>query len=89
MFPMSMMGALGIDQANCDERDQMGAGGLGKFYCWPGGTLPATFFKTVTVNLKVQFSATPFILLGREDFFSEFKVSFDQRKGQFVVENYG
>jgi hypothetical protein len=65
----------------------MGAGGKSKFYCWHGGTLPADFFGK-SVNLKVQFSDTPFILLGRADFFAAFKVSFDQRGLRFTVESY-
>jgi hypothetical protein len=87
IFPMAVMADLGISQADCDELDQMGAGGASKFYCWKTGSLAADFFGR-PVNLKVQFSLTPFILLGREDFFSAFRVTFDQRSLRFTVESY-
>lgn len=42
-----------------------------------------------TLNLTAQFEAKlPVILLGRKDFFSVFKVNFDQRKSRFSLEAY-
>jgi hypothetical protein len=87
IFPMPVMKDLGIDTSECEERDQIGSGGPSKFYCWKGGTLPADVYG-VTVDLMVQFSNTPFILLGRSDFFAAFKVSFDQRRLSFTIESY-
>jgi hypothetical protein len=88
MFPMAVMNDLGIAKSDCDKLPQLGAGGKTSCYAWKGSkTLPANFYG-LTVNLQVRFSATPFILLGREDFFSTFKVSFNQRMLRFTLETY-
>jgi len=87
MFPMAVMDDLGITQADCEERGQLGADGAGKYYAWNGGKLSANFYG-VTVDLNMHFSRTPFILLGRSDFFAMFKVSFNQRSLRFTIQNY-
>lgn len=87
LFPMAVMDDLGIAKGDCDKQVQTGAGGQCDMYCWKGGTLPADFWGTM-VDLVVNFSDTPFILLGRSDFFAAFKVSFDQRSLRFAVESY-
>ena len=87
MFPMDVMPALGISQSDCAKKPQLGSSGRGECYEWNGGTLPADFWG-ITVNLKMDFSDTPFILLGRTDFFSYFTVAFDQRRRRFVLESY-
>jgi hypothetical protein len=85
MFPLDAMGPLGIALGDCDEKDQMGASGAGKFYEWKGGTLEGDF-GGITINLLAQFSETPFILLGRSDFFARFAVMFEQRRLRFILE---
>lgn len=40
------------------------------------------------VLLKAVFAPVPIVLLGREDFFRRFKVSFDQRKKAFSLKGY-
>jgi hypothetical protein len=87
MFPMDVMADLGITKADCDECDQLGAGGKSKYWAWQDGKLPANFYGR-PVDLSVQFCDTPFILLGREDFFAAFKVAFDQRNLRFTIEAY-
>lgn len=80
-----MMGTLGIDPADCDVFDNIGSNGVGQRHVWRGGKLEANF-SGVTVLLPAQFSDTPFILLGRDDFFYAFSVKFDQRNLRFTLE---
>lgn len=87
LFPISVMTNLGIDQSDCDEHQNIGSSGIGIRYCWKRGKLAADFYG-VTVDLCVEFSDTPFILLGRSDFFARFSVAFDQKNLRFTLEEY-
>ena len=88
MFPIDAMAVLGIDKsADCTQKQGGGAGGLHDFYVWNGGKLRADVYG-VAVDLIVNFSDCPFILLGRTDFFAVFKVVFDQRGQKFTLEEY-
>jgi hypothetical protein len=87
MFKLDMMPVFGVTKADCDEREQKGAGGTSTFYCWKGGTVNASFLG-VKMNLILQFSDTPMVLLGREDFFSYFKIEFDHAQKHFVLDEY-
>jgi hypothetical protein len=53
MFPMDVMDDLGLTKADCDECDQLGAGGMSKYLDWKGKKLPADFYGARTVNLSV------------------------------------
>jgi hypothetical protein len=87
-FPTSWAPVLGIDLAkDCDEGVGNTAGGQTKAYHYNPG-ITALLMGT-QVPLVANFNeGLPIILLGREDFFSHFKVSFDQRRKQFTLEVY-
>jgi len=40
------------------------------------------------IHLKTAFAETPHALVGREDFFAAFRVSFDERGQRFTLERY-
>jgi hypothetical protein len=87
-FPEQWAKALGIDlQAECNYSQGQSAGGLGDQYKFDPGV------DAIVVGRKIHLEAVfrpglPIILLGREDFFQAFKVSFDQPKKTFRVEDY-
>jgi hypothetical protein len=87
-FPAQWAKALGIDLDNdCDVSQGNTAGGLADQYVYEPG------INAVIMGRKIHLNAVfrpmlPIIILGREDFFAEYKVSFDQRGPSFRVESY-
>jgi hypothetical protein len=83
-LPKAWMGQLGIDEADCLECQGSTAGGPATEWVFPEGVRAS--FMGRTLPLAAVFSETcPIILLGREDFFRCFKVSFDQAAEAFTL----
>ncbi len=93
-FPKGWAATLGIEFDKCDQfagvtaagqDDQNKPANLPRRYA-PGVDALVMGHK---VHLEAVFRpGLPVILLGREDFFQEFKVFFDQRKKTFRLERY-
>lgn len=95
LFPKGLMTALGIDDATeCSDVPGTAADGLVNYREWAGGPKNwnggklKTNVMGVDLSLNAWFAGCPIILLGREDFFAHFKVTFDERKKQFRLEAY-
>jgi Aspartyl protease len=88
MFPLDWAARLGIDvQNDCVESENNTAGGKTKTYYYPPG-IDAVVMGQKT-HLYATFGATlDILILGREDFFARFKVSFDQQAKTFTLEPY-
>jgi hypothetical protein len=89
------MKPLGIDDAECSDVPGNTANGQTKYRAWSGGQANwnggrlKTSLLGVDINLNSWFSAhCPVLLLGREDFFCHFRVTFDERRKQFRLEAY-
>lgn len=87
-LPVAIASHLGIDLAQCVREDCNTAGGVTTTYVWQAGLEAEIQAMRMKVHLKTTFSETPFVLLGREDFFSAFRVAFDQRNEAFTLEPY-
>lgn len=85
-FPLELAPALGIEIADCHSARGTTAGGTANQFVWEPGLKAVVVERTVT--LKAVFSPTPIPLLGRADFFSEFRVAFDERGSRFQVTPY-
>lgn len=87
-FPLDWAGPLGIDlKADCIPNQGNTAGGLAEQYIYQPGIDSIVSGKKV--HLDAIFSkGLPVILLGREDFFNVFKVSFDQQRKTFSIKSY-
>jgi hypothetical protein len=85
------MDHLGIDVAECREEDCETAGGVIKQHIWPKGIDVEIQQLRRRVTLKAAFSAglpPQVVLLGRKDFFAEFRVEFDERAQTFSLDPY-
>jgi hypothetical protein len=88
MLPAGWAKILGIDLAkDCSERQSNTAGGTTINYMYEPG------IDAIVMGRKIHLQASfnpglPVILLGREDFFALYKVTFDQRASSFSVEAY-
>ena len=87
-IPLAFASTLGIDLAACKREDCNTAGGMSTQYIWQAGLDAEVQALGMNVHLKTAFSETPFVLLGREDFFEAFKISFDHRGLKFTLESY-
>jgi hypothetical protein len=87
-IPVSLAQHLGIDLGKCRTEVCNTAGGPATQYIWDPGLDAQIQGINVTLHLKTAFSDTPMTLLGREDFFNAFKISFDQRVPRFTLETY-
>jgi hypothetical protein len=87
LFPVSIAGLLGVDLASCAEIDGMTAGGVSKRFAASVPVVGDCCGKTITLNAAFEPNL-PIILLGREDFFTHFKVVFDQRSRRLTVHPY-
>jgi hypothetical protein len=85
-FPLSLARGLGIDLSSCELRTGRTAGGPNDQYWWRPG------IRGVVAGHQVHFTGvftdTPFALLGRQDFFRAFAVTFDQRTPSFTLTRY-
>jgi len=87
-IPITFAQHLGVDPAQCVQERCNTAGGVSTLYIWQAGLEAEIQQMRMRIHLKTAFSETPFVLLGREDFFNAFKVAFDQRAQRFTLERY-
>lgn len=88
-LPFAWAAALGIDvKKDCQEITGNTAGGPMKKYMYDKGLDMIVMGKKLHLPVVFFSPGLPLILLGREDFFAAYKVSFDQRKQTFTVEPY-
>jgi hypothetical protein len=87
-IPVSFASTLGIDLAQCLQGDCNTAAGASTQHIWQAGLDAEVQGMRRTIHLKTAFAGTSFVCLGREDFFQEFKVAFDQRASKFTLEPY-
>ena len=86
-FPIAYAHAMGIDPAACTSSSGMTAGGASERLVAKESIVADVAGRTV--ELAPIFSADlPVILLGREDFFSVFKVVIDQRRQRLSLHPY-
>jgi hypothetical protein len=90
MFPAPMAASLGIDLASdCEERPCSTAGGEVTQHVYDSGLEIEIQAMGRRVTVSAAFNpALPLVLLGRLDFFSQFKVCFDERNRTFTLEAY-
>ncbi len=87
-FPADWAEPLGIDlDADCDEQDGDTAGGPVVQKVYEPGLDALVFGRKVHLDAVFQ-ERLPVVLLGREDFFNEYKVAFNQRRLTFRVDSY-
>jgi hypothetical protein len=88
MLPGPWAATLGIDlQNDCTSRGSNTAGGKTTNFVYAPGV--DVLFWGRKLHLNAAFNpGLPIILLGREDFFSHYKVTFDQQANLFTVEPY-
>jgi hypothetical protein len=87
-FPADWAEQLGIDiDKDCVKETGTTAGGECTHYLYEPGVEAIIMGRKLKLHAMFQ-PGLEVILLGREDFFREFKVSFDQRAATFDVEPY-
>jgi hypothetical protein len=89
ILPQSYAGFLGIDLAACEERPCTTAGGSGKVLVHPiplEAEIQAMNVRFAMTSAFTRYANT--ILLGREDFFKEFRVTIDEPTQTFTLEKY-
>jgi len=89
-FPLEYAATLGVDIKECEESECRTAGGPTKQYKWDK---PLEVQLQTMKNMRIEVSATfvkglDVTLLGRSDFFTVFKVDFDEREQRFWLEPY-
>jgi hypothetical protein len=86
-FPIDWAKDLGIDLGECAQTTGNTAGGTVEKYLYVPGVDAIVFGRKI--HLSAFFSpGLPLALLGREDFFSYFRASFDQRSLSFRLDAY-
>ena len=86
-LPVPLAAHLGIDLGQCLRQPAQTAGGAADQYVWQAGLDAEVQQLRMTIHLKTAFAATPYVLLGREDFFAAFRtISFDQVAERFTLE---
>lgn len=92
-FPAGWASILGIEFDKCEKFSGLTAAGQDDEDDDKAPRLWAPGVDAVVMGRRVHLEAVfrpglPVILLGREDFFQAFRVSFDQRKKTFRLEPY-
>lgn len=91
LIPYDLMSYLGIDEATCAQENCETAGGMiTQFIHTPGLDVEIQQMGT-TVPIKAAFSKglpARLVLLGRKDFFAQFKVEVDERAQSFTLHPY-
>jgi hypothetical protein len=85
-FPLWMMKRFRIFKNQCKKEKFETSGGEGVQWIYPEN-LKATIFGR-DLELTAIFTETPIALLGREDFFSAFRVVFDERALTLTIDPY-
>jgi hypothetical protein len=92
-FPQEWAAILGVDFDACEPRAGITAAGPDEPdgdstpRLWPAGVDALVMGHKVHLNALFR-PGLPLILLGRHDFFEEFKVAFDQRSKTFRLRRY-
>jgi hypothetical protein len=88
IFPAAWAPALGIDlDQDCEQAPGNTAGGATTNFNYAAGI--EAIFMGKRIKLFATFNpGLPLILLGREDFFDTFHVSFDQRAKTMTISEY-
>jgi hypothetical protein len=88
-FPLAWAKQLGIDKEQCEIGECNTVAGKTKQYVWPDGVEAQVQAMGKTIRLFAAFTeGLPVVVLGRHDFFAEFKVTFDQRACTYTLEPY-
>ena len=86
MFPKSYAGRFGVDLAECEEIPSGTAGGSGIVLVHSLPLEAEIQAMNVRFAMKSAYSeGGNTVLLGREDFFKEFRVTFDERAQTFTL----
>lgn len=91
LIPHDLMGYLGINEADCDEEPCGTASGPDTQYVWRSGPLRIEIQqlgRSVPVKGAFMKGLPGFVLLGRRDFFNEFRVEVDERAQTFSLDPY-
>ena len=91
LFPRGIAASLGIDINKCRRETCDTAGGPAYQYVWDKGVEIEVQQVKVRFKTKASFSdglPSRVVLLGREDFFSEFRVAIDERAKAFTLDPY-
>lgn len=86
-FPIDMMGALGLKKLDCHKVKSATAAGTAD--CYVCKRLIDAEFDGEKFKLQANFMpGLPIPLLGRQDFFAHFKVSFNEQAEVVTLETY-
>lgn len=85
-FPMAHMTDFGIERSDCDEEEITSAAGIGRQFIYPARLRAQV--EDVQFEVIPAFMETPVILLGQEDFFTHFEVTFDHRAQKVTLRPY-
>lgn len=91
LIPHDLMAYLGIVEANCTVEPCETANGLTDQYIWPAGLEVEIQQLARKVAVKAAFSKglpAQLVLLGRRDFFAQFRVEVDERAQTFSLDPY-
>ena len=80
------MGVFDLRKRDCRRKKFRSAGGKAVQWTWEPGIEAVALGRRFKV--EAVFSDTPTILLGRKDFLSHFKASFDERALRVQLEPY-
>jgi hypothetical protein len=86
-FPMEWMTRLGIEVESCDDDELETASGPGSQWTYQDAMLELVV-RGQRIPVKGIFSETPVALLGRDDVFARFRITFDQKNERFRMEPY-
>jgi len=85
-FPLGHMDDFGIGRGECNEQEVTSADGAGTQFVYPKPLLAQV--EDVQFPIIAAFMDTPVVLLGQEDFFKHFEVTFDYRGQRVVLKPY-
>lgn len=91
LIPYDLMSFLGISEANCQIEPCETAGGPTDQYVWPPGIEVNVQQMARKVAVKASFTKglpPRVVLLGRKDFFGQFRVEIDERAQTFSLDPY-
>jgi hypothetical protein len=92
LLPLGIAAGLGIDLTKCRRKTCATAGGPANVYVWPDNIeIEVQQMGGMRVSAPCRFSdglPVVLMLLGRNDFFSAFRVSIDERAKSFTLDPY-
>jgi hypothetical protein len=84
---MAYIAALGYQESECLESAGMTAGGTTRRLVGPSAIVAEIAGRKIALS-PVFSEGLPIILLGRQDFFSVFKIVIDEKKQRFSLHPY-